>query len=120
MPSSEDFVEYFIDQLHRVKQEITYRRMFGEYCIYANGKPIMFIIDNKVYVKRHPSIDDIMHPFEQTAPLEDRPDDITKRWYMVDIEDSSIDLEWLVDELEKRLPMPRPKKRKGRKKKTKI
>ena len=117
MASSLDFVEYVIDMLSRVNLRFRYRRMFGEYCIYANDKPIMFIIDNKVYVKQHPAINDMMQPFKQTTPIEDRPDDITKFWYIIDIENSDINLDDIVYELEKRLPMPIPKKKKNLSKK---
>ena len=51
MASSLDFVEYVCEQIRRAGN-ITFKKMFGEYCIYCNGKPIGLICDNQFYVKK--------------------------------------------------------------------
>jgi len=50
MASSADFVEYACSQM-RGAGTITYKKMFGEYGIYLNGKIIGLICDNQFYLK---------------------------------------------------------------------
>ncbi|MFB1643940.1 hypothetical protein [Campylobacter molothri] len=42
MPSSENFKDFVLDQLKLCGNKYTFhtRKMFGEYCIYVNNKPI--------------------------------------------------------------------------------
>ncbi len=50
MATTQDFADYILDQIdyHGI---ITYRKMFGEYAVYADGKVVALIADNKLYVK---------------------------------------------------------------------
>jgi TfoX/Sxy family transcriptional regulator of competence genes len=50
MASSLDFVEYVCGQISDAGN-IAYRKMFGEYAIYCNGKVIGLICDNQFFVK---------------------------------------------------------------------
>lgn len=50
MASSEDFAQYIVEQLQGVG-EISIRRMFGEYCLYVDGKVLGLICDDKLFVK---------------------------------------------------------------------
>ncbi len=47
MATTVDFMEYLSDQLG----EITYRKMFGEYGIYRDGKLFALACDNQLFVK---------------------------------------------------------------------
>lgn len=51
MASSSDFVTYVCDQLSGAG-EITYKKMFGEYGIYLNGKMFGCICDDQLFVKK--------------------------------------------------------------------
>lgn len=51
MASKLSFVEYIIEQA-RGAGEITYKKMFGEYGIYCNGKIVGLVCDNTLYIKR--------------------------------------------------------------------
>ncbi|HJJ35201.1 MAG TPA: TfoX/Sxy family protein [Methanocorpusculum sp.] len=50
MASKLDFVEYVCGQIGD-PSEISYRKMFGEYCIYCKGKVIGLICDDQFFVK---------------------------------------------------------------------
>jgi len=50
MASDLSFVEYIIEQLHNVGL-VTYKKMFGEYAIYLDGKIVALICDNQLFVK---------------------------------------------------------------------
>ena len=50
MASSLDFVKYAADQLSGAG-EITYRKMFGEYGLYCDGKFFAVICDDRLFIK---------------------------------------------------------------------
>lgn len=50
MASRVEFVEYAAEQLKEAGT-ITYRKMFGEYGIYCDGKFFALICDNQLFIK---------------------------------------------------------------------
>ena len=50
MPSNPDYIEFVCEQI-RSTGDIRYRKMFGEYMIYLNDKPLFLVCDNTVYEK---------------------------------------------------------------------
>jgi len=50
MSSDQNFVEFIVDQIKNAGV-ITYRKMFGEYALYSDGKVVALICDNQLYVK---------------------------------------------------------------------
>lgn len=50
MASDRGYVEYICEQLHPLGK-ITYRQMMGEYIVYVNGKYVLTVADNEVYLK---------------------------------------------------------------------
>lgn len=50
MPSSENYLEFILEQLSDLG-DITYRKMMGEYILYYKGKIVGGIYDNKLLVK---------------------------------------------------------------------
>lgn len=50
MASSQDFVNFLIDQIQGAG-EITAKKMFGEYGIYSDGKIFGLVCDNKLFIK---------------------------------------------------------------------
>lgn len=51
MASTSDFVEYVCEQIN-LAGDITYKKMFGEYGVYCNGKIIGLVCDNQFYLKK--------------------------------------------------------------------
>lgn len=81
--------------------------MFGEYMAYLNGKPILTVCDNTVFVKKLPEIGDIMSGADLGFPY-----DGAKECYILDIENGEL-LDRLIPVLEKVTPVPKPKKKKS-------
>ena len=108
MASNQDFVDFIIGQLQSV-DEITYKKMFGEYALYSGGKIFALVCDNKLFVK--PTVsgenyvsDDIVKapPYAGAKP-------------MILIGDKIEDHEWLSNLVKitvKELPEPKPKNKK--------
>ncbi len=50
MASDQNFVEFIVGQIENAGL-ITYRKMFGEYAIYSDGKVVALVCDNQLFVK---------------------------------------------------------------------
>ncbi len=50
MASDQDFVEFIADQM-RDAGRISYRKMFGEYAVYCDGKVVALVCDNQLFIK---------------------------------------------------------------------
>ena len=68
MASSLEYVEYIIDQLSEAN--ITYRKMFGEYGIYYNGKYIAAVCDDKFLVKITEAGKELIPEYKTEVPYE--------------------------------------------------
>lgn len=104
MASNPEFVEYVADQL-RDAGNITYRKMFGEYGMYCDGKIFALICENQLFIK----ITDVgrqLAPELETAP----PYDGAKDYFLIENIDDRDFLTSFVMETCKELPMPKPKK----------
>ena len=51
MATSVEFIEYVCDQIIGTGK-IRYQKMFGEYMVYVDEKPILIVCDHTVYVKK--------------------------------------------------------------------
>lgn len=67
MASSLDFVEFVMGQLEGLG-DLRMKKMFGEYCIYVNEKPIVLICDDTVFVKIIPELAEVMTNAERGLP----------------------------------------------------
>lgn len=108
MASKPEFVEYVADQL-RDAGAITYRKMFGEYGLYCDGKIFALVCDNQLFVKiteagRRAALN------LKTAPPYER----AKPYFLVEDIDDQKFLTDFVTATCGELPPPKPKKaRKG-------
>jgi len=105
MASDLDYVQYVIDQV-KANGTITYKKMFGEYLIYLNNKPVVMVCDNTVFVKMLDCIKPLMENAETGFPYEG-----AKEYYIVNANDSE-HLSNVVMVLEKNVPIPRKKNKK--------
>jgi DNA transformation protein len=110
MASDLGFVEFVADQIAD-SGEVSFRKMFGEYAIYCDGKVVALVCDDRLYVK-------------QTAagrafigePVEAPPYSGAKMYFL--IEDRLDDRAWvskLIRVTAGELPPPKPKKPKSSK-----
>ena len=51
MASSPDFIKFVADQVASAGDNIRYRKMFGDYMLYCDDRPVLLICDDTVFVK---------------------------------------------------------------------
>lgn len=105
MATSVDYIEFVCEQISGVG-DIRYRKMFGEYMVYVNDKPILLVCDNTVYVKKLDIIVDKMLDAETGIPY-----DGAKERYILDVENPDFAKE-IINDLESVTPIPKQKKKK--------
>lgn len=103
MATSKDYIEFVCEQLKNI-ENVTYKKMFGEYMVYVNKKPVLIVCDNTVMVKKHSVLNEIM----KDAPC-GYPYDGAKEHYVLDIENTEL-CEKAVLLLEEVTPLPKPRK----------
>jgi TfoX/Sxy family transcriptional regulator of competence genes len=104
MGSDKEFVDFILDQTAD-SLPITARKMFGEYGLYAGGKMIALVCDNRLLVKPTPGGREFIGEVNEVPPYPG-----AKPCFL--IEDAIEDREWLCRLLhitEQELPLPRPK-----------
>lgn len=102
--STKDYIDYICEQLPR-NYMIRFRKMFGEYMIYLNEKPILLVCDNTVYIKMVPDIADLMKNEDRGYPYKG-----SKEHYILPIEDGDL-CNQVLSILEAITPIPQKKKR---------
>jgi TfoX/Sxy family transcriptional regulator of competence genes len=105
MPSDQKFVDFVIDQIKNAG-EISSKKMFGEYGVYADGKLFGLICDNKLFIKPTESGRKFIGVVVEAPPYEG-----AKPSFL--IEDKIEDRGWLSELVRislKELPDPKPKK----------
>jgi TfoX/Sxy family transcriptional regulator of competence genes len=105
MATDHDFIEYVCEQVGTTGI-VTYKKMFGEYMVYINARPILLVCDNTVYVKILDCIKDLMAEAEIGTPYPG-----AKPHYILDIDNSALSCE-AVRILEPVTLLPKPRKRK--------
>ena len=79
MATTKDYIEYVCERLHGAGG-LRYRKMFGEYMVYVNDKPVLLVCDNTVFVKIVPELAALMADAERGLPYEG-----AKEHYILDI-----------------------------------
>jgi TfoX/Sxy family transcriptional regulator of competence genes len=105
MATDVGFVNYVVEQIH-FNGIIRYKKMFGEYLIYANDKPVVLVCDNTAFIKILDCVKLYLENAEKGSPYKG-----AKEHYIVDVDNSEL-LTTVVTELEKVTPLPKPRKKK--------
>jgi TfoX/Sxy family transcriptional regulator of competence genes len=108
MASTVDFVEYVCSQINDAG-DISYRKMFGEYAVYCNGKVIGLICDNQFFVKITAAAEALSPALEQAPPYPG-----AKPYLVIDSLDDREFLTNLIVKTSDILPDPKPKKGKSK------
>ena len=106
MGTRPETMEFLLDQLTALPS-IRSRRMFGEYCIYCDDKPVAFVCDDLLYVKPTAAGEALMAP-----PVWGRFYDKAKPHLLV-TPDRWDDRDWLrllIEATAHALPPPKPRK----------
>lgn len=93
---------YVTEQLEGIGK-ITYRKMFGEYLIYVNDKPVVVVCDNIAYVKKLDCIESKMNNEQVGYPYKG-----AKEHYILDVDNSDF-IKSIVTEVEKVTEVPKKK-----------
>ena len=106
MSSKQDFVDFIIDQIKNAGL-VTFKKMFGEYAIYCDGKVVALVCDNKLFIKQTEGGKSYIGNAIEAPPYPG-----AKLSFL--IEDRIEDGEWLSELVmitTKELPEPKPKKK---------
>ena len=106
MATSQEYVEFVCDQIREAGQ-VRYRKMFGEYMVYVNEKPLLLVCDNQVFVKPVEAVAEALRNAEKACPYQG-----AKEYFLLGIDNREKSLE-VVGILEHITPQPRPKKPKA-------
>ena len=105
MATDQEFMEFLADQMAGAG-EISYRKMFGEYAVYRDGKVVALVCDNQLFVKPTAAGRAFIG-----APVEAPAYPGAKDSFL--IEDAFEDRDWISELIRitaRELPMPKPKK----------
>jgi len=108
MGSTVDFVQYIIEQIDRPEQ-VTARKMFGEYALYYDGKVFALVCDNQLFIKPTDAGRDFIGDTIDEAP----PYPGARNHFLIsDGIDKSEWVQKLADITAAALPLPKKKRRK--------
>ena len=105
MATPVEYAEFVCEQV-RGFENVRYKKMFGDYMVYVNDKPILLVCDSTVYVKKLPQLDEVMRGAECGIPY-----DGSKEHYILDIENAEL-VEQVCKILEAITPLPKKRTKK--------
>lgn len=104
MATTIEYIEYVCEQINGIG-EIRYKKMFGEYMVYVNDKPVIIVCDNTAFVKKLPCIEEKMKEAQTGYPYKG-----AKEHYILDIDNAEF-CKSIIMEVEKVTPLPKPRKK---------
>lgn len=104
MASSKEYLDYIMEQLSEL-DEVSYRKMMGEYIIYYRGKIVGGIYDDRFLVKPVNAVLKLLPNAARELPYEG-----AKEMLLVDETDDKDLLRNLLDAMYDELPAPKRKK----------
>lgn len=104
MTSSKEYLEYILEKLSDL-EDITYRKMMGEYIIYYRGKIIGGIYDDRFLVKPVKSAKEMIREAKMELPYEG-----AKEMLLVDDVENKEFLKELLEAMYSELPAPKKRK----------
>ena len=107
MASKIEFVEYVCEQLSGAG-EITYKKMFGEYGLYCDGKPIGVVCDDQLFIKKTAAGAAILPGCPEAPPYEG-----AKPSFLIESLDDRELMARFIRATYEELPAPKPKKKKS-------
>lgn len=108
MASSQEYVEYVCNQILDTGN-VRFRKMFGEYMVYVNNKPLLLVCDDTVYIKQLDCVELLLKDAEKGHPYSG-----AKEHYILDIDDSDLCYQ-VVTALEEVIKVPKKRVKKSKK-----
>ncbi|AZV57390.1 TfoX/Sxy family protein [Clostridium sp. AWRP] len=106
MASSQEYLDFIIGQLDTL-EDVSFRKMMGEYILYFRGKIFGGIYDDRLLVKITKASRQLI-----LEAVEELPYDGAKPMLLVDDVDNKEFLYQLITEMYEELPIPKAKKKK--------
>lgn len=106
MATPTDFIEFVCSQI-AAAGEVRSRKMFGDYMVYLDEKPVITVCDGICYVKKLPAIEEMMCDAECGFPYEG-----AKEHYILDIGHAGLAVK-VVRTIWDAVPFPKKRNRKG-------
>lgn len=104
MATTNEYIEYVCEQIRGIG-EIRYKKMFGEFMVYVNNKPVIIVCNNNVFVKKLDCIEDMMKNADTGYPYSG-----AKEHYILDIDNADFSKS-VVTKIEEVTPIPIPRKK---------
>ena len=82
MATDKEYIEFVVEQLSFL-EDIRYKKMFGEYCVYHDNNPSILVCDNTCYLKINEKTDKYLT--EKGFPYKG-----AKLHYILDIENAEL------------------------------
>lgn len=105
MSTTNEYIEFVCSEI-RGDYDIRYKKMFGEYLVYVNEKPIFTVCNNCVFVKKLKELEQLLQGASEGFPYNG-----AKEHYILDIEDKVL-TDKVVEILERVTPVPKKKVKK--------
>jgi DNA transformation protein and related proteins len=108
MSSKQEIADYIVDQMNSMGNEVTARKMFGEYGIFCQGKMVALVADDQLYIRPTTAGKEFIGEVEEAPPYPG-----AKNYYLIP-EDQWDDAEWLSELVRittPEVPLPKPKKK---------
>lgn len=105
MATSPAYIAFVCEQLSGLGA-VRSRKMFGEYMVYVNDKPVLTVCDNTVFVKMCPELQTLMAQAETGRPYPQ-----AKEHYILDIDNAEFSRQ-IVTILEAVTPVPKKRTKK--------
>ncbi|MBP5659103.1 MAG: TfoX/Sxy family protein [Paludibacteraceae bacterium] len=83
--SNADLVQYIIEQASQAG-EVRARKMFGDYCLYCNDKPVGLICDDYLYLKPLKQLDSVLR--EDDRQMRPPYDGAKPHYVITDVDDA--------------------------------
>ena len=83
--SNADLVQYIIEQASQAG-EVRARKMFGDYCLYCNDKPVGLICDDYLYLKPLKQLDSVLR--EDDRQMRPPYDGAKPQYVITDVDDA--------------------------------
>lgn len=99
MATDKNYIEFVCGQLRG--EDAQYKKMFGEYMVYIEGKPLLLVCDNTVFVKKFEELKDLMSEADCGFPYGG-----AKEHYVLDIENAGL-TEQVIEILKTVTPLPK-------------
>ena len=105
MATSKEYIEFVCEQLDGI-DGVSYKKMFGEYMVYVNAKPLLLVCDDTVMVKKLPELAPLLKNAGEGVPYGG-----AKPHYLLDIENRELVRE-VIAILEPITPLPKKRAKK--------